>query len=76
VPDKNILVKHGSNSGEGLCRAVGSSKINLNIKEYGGMPLLHGPVENLHATLATMFERIVTNFHIPPTDISVESEYI
>jgi hypothetical protein len=40
------------------------------------MPLLYGPVENLHATLATMFEGIVTNFQIPPTDTSVKSENI
>lgn len=40
------------------------------------MPLLHGPVENLHAGLTTMFTTILAKFDIPPLDTSVKAEDI
>lgn len=40
------------------------------------MPLLYGPVDNLYATLATMFSTIMAKFEIPPTDTSISSEDI
>jgi versiconal hemiacetal acetate esterase len=45
-------------------------------KEYGGMPLLHGPVETLYADLTTMFTTIMAKFEIPPVDTSVKSKDI
>jgi versiconal hemiacetal acetate esterase len=38
------------------------------------MPALYGPIDNLHATLAKMFETVASRFEIPPTDTSVKSE--